>query len=116
MSRKKSMGVGYLILGFLGGALMGGVVAFLTAPASGARTRKQIRRSSREMLDRAEESLDETRERIKLLAADINDRTEDLRSQSMAGLQQIQKQWNAALEETSKMGVKTMKQMRRVAR
>jgi gas vesicle protein len=116
MSRKKSVGVGYLILGFLGGALMGGVVALLSAPASGARTRKQIRRSSRQMMDRAEDSLDETRERIKLLAAEISDRTEELRSESMAGLQQIQKQWNAALEETSRMGAKTMKQMRRMAR
>lgn len=43
---KSGFGAGSILLGFLGGAAVGATVAYLTAPQSGAQTRKMIKRKA----------------------------------------------------------------------
>ena len=59
------------MIGFALGALVGGTVALLFAPASGERTRRKISDVTRRMTREARNSFDQTREAAATLGADV---------------------------------------------
>ena len=112
---EKNGGFGSFLIGFLMGGAVGAGIAFLTAPRSGEETRKQIRAKSVEMRDAAEQTVDEALATVRTAALDVSSRTEELRAQSQAVLDEAQKQWAEATEEIKKVALEAIEEMRSTA-
>lgn len=63
MGNEKSCSVTGYVLSFLIGAAVGGGIALLTAPQSGGRTRKQLKRMAGDVKENVEDYYDEMKDR-----------------------------------------------------
>ncbi len=63
MGNEKSCSVTEYVLSFLIGAAVGGGIALLTAPQSGGRTRKQLKRMAGDWKENVEDYYDEMKDR-----------------------------------------------------
>ncbi len=61
MAEGKDFGAGAVIISFLAGGLIGGVLALLFAPQSGVETRKLIKDKTEDLVKKGEELYDEAR-------------------------------------------------------
>lgn len=96
-----------LLTGLAIGALIGAAAALLTAPQSGERTRRMIRRRSLEIKDRTNDTIEDTIARAERALADLQKQMDDLSGNakkkadelSQRGQKEIEKQ-RKRLEET----------------
>jgi gas vesicle protein len=73
MKGSKSETVGF----FLAGALLGGAIGILCAPASGERTRKRIKRQARRGMEHLDELQDDIRLRLNDWIEDVADTVDE---------------------------------------
>jgi gas vesicle protein len=71
-------GAGEFVAGLIVGGLVGAALALLFAPQSGPETRAHIRSASREIKERANETLAEAREKAEAITADARRRAEEM--------------------------------------
>ena len=76
------------LIGFALGAVVGGALALLLAPASGEKTRRQLGNAARRMGRDARHTFDEARESLGEAAADLG---EDVKAAVDAGREAFQK-------------------------
>jgi gas vesicle protein len=114
MSRDNG-GFGTFFAGFLMGGAVGAGIAFLTAPRSGEETRQQIRAKGVEVRDAAEQTVDEALVTVKNAALDVSSRTEELRAQSQAVLDEAQTQWAEATKDIKQVALEAIEEMRTTA-
>jgi gas vesicle protein len=96
---------GTFLAGFLTGIMAGAAATLLMAPQSGEETRTQIRQTTIELQNKAEDALNEARAKAEAVAADVKRRAEELQIQSKVVLEEGQKQLTQAVEETKKAAV-----------
>lgn len=66
-----------LMLAFISGAVVGGGLALLTAPRSGAETRQKVREFTDGMGEKAKETVDETEEKMRALMQEGKERLKE---------------------------------------
>ena len=71
-------GGGAFLAGLVIGGLVGAAIALLMAPQSGEETRAQIRGTSLELKDKANESMAQAREKAEAITADARRRGEEI--------------------------------------
>jgi len=74
---ERGLGMASLLLAFISGAVVGGSLAMLTAPRSGAETRKKVRAFADNMEERAKETVDETEEKMRALMQEGKERLKE---------------------------------------
>jgi gas vesicle protein len=82
-------GGGEFFAGLIIGGLVGAAVALLMAPQSGEETRAQIRDTSLELRDRANEVIVEAREKAEAITADARRRAEEITSDARKRAEEI---------------------------
>ena len=108
-------GFGTFLGGFLMGGFVGAIVALLYAPRSGEVTREQLRSSGIILRDSAEQTADEFLEALRATTKDLKTRTEELRLQSQAALDEAQKQWTQASKEIKQVATEAVEEIKVVA-
>jgi NAD-dependent DNA ligase len=115
VAKNERRGFGGYIGGFVVGGVAGAVAGMLTAPQSGEETRRQMRARSIEVRAAAGHNMDKATSRIRLAAADIDSRTEELRTESRVALEEGQKHLAAVADESRRVAEEAIQQIRRAA-
>lgn len=107
-------GFGTFLGGFLMGGFVGAIIALLYAPRSGEVTREQLRSGGMILRDSAEQTTDEFLEALRATTKDLKSRTDELRVQSQAALDEAQKQWTQASKEIKQVASETVEELKAV--
>jgi gas vesicle protein len=78
MEEQRDAGVGGFVAGLLLGALVGAGVALLTAPSSGVRTRRKIRRAADGLVDTAQGRWDDATGELRTRVGRVRSKVEDV--------------------------------------
>lgn len=101
-NRNPSYFVAGMLLGSLLGALIGALVMLLLAPQSGVKTRKQIRRKSRDMRLKTTDAVDDTvgqvRDKAHDITSGIHDQAEALQQRGVDIVDHQKGRWSPVFE------------------
>ena len=90
------------VAGLLLGGLIGAAVMLLLAPQSGKKTRKQIRRKSRDLRnqtsDTIEDGVDRVREKAQQVTTSIHEQAEDLQQHGQDVVEGQRERWEPVVE------------------
>jgi gas vesicle protein len=90
------------VAGLLLGGLFGAAVMLLLAPQSGKKTRKQIRRKSRDLRnqtsDTIEDGVDRVREKAQQVTTSIHEQAEDLQQHGQDVVEGQRERWEPVVE------------------
>lgn len=90
------------VAGLLLGGLIGAAVMLLLAPQSGKKTRKQIRRKSRDLRnqtsDTIEDGVDRAREKAQQVTTSIHEQAEDLQQHGQDVVEGQRERWEPVVE------------------
>jgi gas vesicle protein len=82
MYEEKARSAGSILAGFLIGGLIGAAAALLMAPQSGAKTRAMLREKGTELVDTAEQTMDQARARAEQAIEEARSRAKDVVSET----------------------------------